>query len=468
MKKFLVVLLSLGLIVAFAASASADTTNVKFQGAYYVAGVYDNNPTLTGIGGYSRAVFHQRFRLQPVFQVAEGLTFTARFDALEKHWGDLNWKGGFTADGDQTSSRKVNTTAATNTNLQESIEMERSYVTFKTAVGMFDIGYQNADGWGTQFCDAAVTRPRIMYTTAMGPLNLGLVYEKWFEADSSAAADTKVDADMDTYALFGIYKFKGGEAGLLYKYYYNAYTRTLATPYKQKLNQVSPYMKATFGPVYLEAEVNYWFGKATEFENPVAGVDDVKADTLTAYILAKMNVGPAYVGGQIGYLSGNDPSDATKNKEVQNKNTTWQPLLILGGSDRNDWLGGRGIGGGVAGNTLASTTNKGTNLTIGTIFAGMNPTPKLNVEAVIGYAYATKKPWRTPATPGVAGNPATEYLSDKIGTEIDLKATYKIYDNLSYYVAAGYLFSGDYWKRDSATAQVDNDYVLMNKLELTF
>jgi hypothetical protein len=91
MKKFLVVLLSLGLIVAFSATASA--ADVKFGGGYYVAGHYQNNPSLaSGDAAYSHAFFYQRLRLQPVFQIAEGLTLTARMDALEKQWGNNNWE----------------------------------------------------------------------------------------------------------------------------------------------------------------------------------------------------------------------------------------------------------------------------------------------------------------------------------------------------------------------------------------
>ena len=84
MKKLLVVLLSLGLIVAFSTAASA--VDVKFSGGYYVVGVYENNPELIK-GGYSRAAFFQRIRVQMEFVVAEGLSMTGRFDALEKQWG---------------------------------------------------------------------------------------------------------------------------------------------------------------------------------------------------------------------------------------------------------------------------------------------------------------------------------------------------------------------------------------------
>jgi len=477
MKKLLVVLLSLGLIVAFAAAASADTTNVKFQGTFYVSGVYDNNPTLTKDNGYSRAVFHNRLRLQPVFQIADGLSFTARFDALEKNWGDINYKGasGFT-DGDQTSGFAAGIATTNTAKVQESIQWERAYVTFATALGVFDVGYQNADGWGTEFVDAAVTRPRIQWMSAMGPLTLGFVYEKWVEDDHNVlltpSIDTLTDGDFDTYSMFGVYKFTGGEAGLLYKLYYNDTQRAVTTagagttatgPFKSRFSVLAPYMKGTFGPVYVEAEGEYFFGKYKQWENPIAGTAtgaDVDAAGYAFYLKGQFNMGPANFGAMFGYLAGNDPNDATKEREAYfNKNTTWQPLIIIGGSDRNDWLGGStALGGGNGANTLQSKTNKMTNLAVGTIYAGYNPTPKLALKATAGYAYAPNKP-------GATGK---EFVSDRYGTEFDLQATYKLYDNLSYYVGAGYLWTGDYWKGSNVNAQVDNDYVVVNKLELAF
>jgi len=52
--------------------------------------------------------------------------------------------------------------------------------------------------------------------------------------------------------------------------------------------------------------------------------------------------------------------------------------------------------------------------------------------------------------------------------EFDVKATYKIYDNLSYMVGAGYLWAGDYFKGVGGTTKVDNDYLLLNQLTLSF
>ena len=52
------------------------------------------------------------------------------------------------------------TTASTQT-LQENLEIEHAYVTFKTAIGQFQIGYQNVDEWGTVFGDTPGSRPRV-------------------------------------------------------------------------------------------------------------------------------------------------------------------------------------------------------------------------------------------------------------------------------------------------------------------
>jgi hypothetical protein len=97
-------------------------------------------------------------------------------------------------------------------------------------------------------------------------------------------------------------------------------------------------------------------------------------------------------------------------------------------------------------------------------FAGFNPMPKLNVEAALTYATVDKKAISMKWATGIV----TEAVSDKLGTEFDVTATYKLYDNLSYMVGAGYLWTGDYFKGSNANATVDNDYILINKLTLSF
>ena len=65
---------------------------------------------------------------------------------------------------------------------------------------------------------------------------------------------------------------------------------------------------------------------------------------------------------------------------------------------------------------------------------GVNPTPQLDILASFSWAQADKKP-------------ASDICMDgDYGFEIDLTGTYKITNNLSYMLGAGYLFTGNYFK----------------------
>jgi hypothetical protein len=481
MKKLLVVLLSLGLIAAFSLTASA--ADVKFGGSYYVVGVYENNPTLSSDNGYSHALFYQRVRIQPVFQIAEGLTFTARMDALEKQWGNTNWKGtsnlaGVASEDDLTSSRKttVQTTGATQ-KIQENFEFERGYMTFLTGIGQFQVGYQNVDDWGTDFGDYSNSRPRIQFATKVGSIILAAAYEKVSE-NSTVVANYQVDNDKDTYALSATYKDKGVETGLLYKYYANNSFNKYGI--KQKMTQLSPYAKVTVGPLYIEGEATYWFGKFAELSAPntlfPAGTADIDLKAMSFYLKGKMNAGPAYFGALFSYASGNDLSDKTKfTTAPSGGGTNFAPALLLLNDGFNTWVGGNAVASptdkttvlapGAVGTTIYNpVTSSKYNTIIYNAFAGFNPNPKLNVEAALTYATVDKKAISLNWTSGVI----TEAVSDKLGTEFDVKATYKIYDNLSYMLGAGYLWTGDYFKGSNANATIANDYVLMNQLTLSF
>jgi len=88
MKRFWLVLLSLGLIVAFSTSAMA--VDVKFSGEYYAAGMYLDKTTLkkdSGVDGPSTAFYFQRLRLTTTFIVSPGLMLTTRADIMERAWG---------------------------------------------------------------------------------------------------------------------------------------------------------------------------------------------------------------------------------------------------------------------------------------------------------------------------------------------------------------------------------------------
>ena len=228
-----------------------------------------------------------------------------------------------------------------------------------------------------------------------------------------------------------------------------------------------PYMKATFGGFYVEAEGQYIGGKTAKYESPSTAAD-IDKEGYGFWVMGKYTMGPAYFGGQFGYSSGNDTVNAggsnvvaagsTKDKSGTVSSTSWTPALIFGNANLRSWMYGQDIGNG--GSPTATTTpvsynnNNKQNLILWNAFAGFNPTPKINIEGAFTYAYADKKP--------------ANFVDSNYGIEADIKATYKIYDNLTYMVGAGYFWTGDYFKGTSDSTTIGNDYILLNQLTLNF
>ena len=131
---------------------------------------------------------------------------------------------------------------------------------------------------------------------------------------------------------------------------------------------------------------------------------------------------------------------------------------------RDQWVGN--LKGNLATSYIAgSTAATSFQMTNGYMFQGrfgVRPMDKLDILAKVTYATAATTPT------GAPGSPTLNYVGKDYGTEIDLIATYKITNNLSYMLGAGYLFTGDYFKGQNAANAVQNDFLVINKLTLTF
>jgi hypothetical protein len=454
MKKFWTVLLAVAFVAGFAMSASA--ADVKFGGTYYVYGMYVDNPSLKAQGSktnadqQAQAFYQQRLRVQTEFKIAEGLALVTRFDALEKQWGQgtatfgTGWR---VSDGYDVTNRSSQGLAGTRT--QENIEFERAYIDFTTKIGRFMVGYQNFIAWGTMFLDTHITRPGIKYFVPVGPLTVVAAIEK--VVDQNSVPGQQTDADYNIYDIGAIYKFGAGDAGILYQYGDVRMARAGAAPalgWSRKLHIINPYAKMKFGPVYFEAEGVYGFGDWAKYD--VAGQQDVSAEGLGLYLHAKGDFGPAYVGGQFVYMRGDDPNTADKREgtiaAALLAGQAYDPCLILwndglyGGSHRMGHLTG------YAANTSVFIDNTW----FYQIYGGFKPVAKADIMMSLSYAYADKKP--------------LNYAGDVYGTEIDLVAKYKLFDNLEYMVGAAYLWTGNYYKGVNDKNQIDNNYMLIHKL----
>jgi hypothetical protein len=482
MRKFWIVMLAVGLMIAFTvpAFAAVGGADVKFSGQYLINGIYTSNPAMkktdntTGAGPY--AVYDQRFRLQTDFKIAEGLVLVTRFDALEKRWGDTTWNGTY-------DSNTRPSSGASGAYVQENIEFERVYLDFKTAIGQWQVGYQNFTSWGTTIGDGANTKPGIKYLFATGPITLVAALQRNSEGQVVASTKTydMIDTDSDAYDLGVIYKWSGGEAGILFEYA-DLKSVKASAGYASQLYVVDPYAKMTFGPVYVETELIWITGKAKKYESGVTGTD-MDANQLGFYIKANVDLKPAYVGAQFLYSSGDDYGSASKQNSgwlrLLNAGNAYEPCLIFGSYWYNHAVGTTATGyatgtNGAMGQTSATAFGAGTNaysyffdnVWLAQFYAGVKPIPALDVFFSYTWLKADTKPRTNKGVAVSAANP--EFVSDSLGQEIDLKVTYKIFDNLTYMIGGAYFFTGDYFKGTSASNQIDNTYLIMHQLLLNF
>lgn len=433
MKKFCVALLAAAMVAGSALCASA--ADVKFSGSYYAQGFVADNWTLgNSDDATTSALYGQRLRMGMEFKVAEGLTFNTRFDALEGRWGQLGTYGAPSTTGYYNRSG----------NDESNISFDRAWVTFAVPFGKFDVGRMNSASWGTRFGDNDWEAERIGYTWTSGPFTLGALAEKLRE--NYAGPGSAADDDQNNYHVYGLYKWNSGIAGLKIMYTRDGgagtTTATWADDYTDKKWTIQPYAQATFGNFFVEAELNYVLG-----ERDYATGESVDYDNaFNAYIHGKGTFGPAYVGALYAYVSGEDTTD-TDIQAGPNGGLQWDPCLILWNQYSNKWVGNLGGAHGYsAGNSM-------TNAHAFQLYGGYMPMPKLDLRASVTYAMADET---------VANQ------DDEIGTEIDLTASYKIFDNLTYTVGAGYLFAGDYFKGTTSTNVTDDTYLLMHRLDLSF
>ncbi len=447
MKRIWVVLVSLGLMVVFSASAMA--VDLKFSGEYYAAGMYLDKTSLrkdAADEGPSTAFYYQRLRVQTDFIVAPGLILVTRFDAMERAWGASrsatmvsDGKGGFVGAAQAADSAG---TVAEN----ENIAFDWVYVDYKSPIGRFSAGYMNDGSTGTIFGNSYSPKPRIKYSYTIAPVTINLAYTKEKEKSTRNGVAGFADADNDKYGIEGVFSWKNGKAGLNVNYYDYREKRPASDYYKRTYFLLTPYAIAKIGPVALQAELNYLTGDQ-KYEFPSTKFD-VDLQGISGWVDATADFKMFYIGGSIAYVSGDDDGTTNKNEGFSvNGGRDWQPCLIMWNYERTNWAG-----------TLTGydATAQDTNMTNGWFFqvrGGVRPVDKLDIMASVAYARADK--------------PNT-VLEREYGYEVDLIATYKITNNLSYMLGVGYLIAGDYYKGTSNVHQINDDFLVINKLTLTF
>ena len=452
MKRFWLVILSVGLVLSFSAQAFA--VDVKFSGSFYAAGMYldkvtlINNASVDEYSSTSTAFYYQRLRVQTDFIVSPGLKLVTRFDAMERIWGGARSSASTAPDYIGQYPFVSAGTQAENQN----IAFDLAYIQYASPIGTFTAGYQLDDVWGTVFGDNSAPQGKIGWSMQMGGWTaMAQIVKVWERNYTAINTGAPTDVDWDKYIAGVIYNWQGGEAGARYFYSRNAIIKAPdgAVIY---LNSIQPYAKAQIGPVKVQAELDYYWGDVKpENEDP-----NMKLESINFFLDAVADFNMFYVGGTFAYLSGDDPGT---NDKIEGSNYLfiagatsggydWNPCLIMWNFDRTYWASYLPGYGGVANYSPME------NAWFWQIRGGVRPLAALDIMASVSYANADKKP--------------EDVLNNAYGWEFDLTGTYKITNNLSYMMGVGYLWTGDYYKGSNGDNNLNNNYLLINKLTLTF
>jgi hypothetical protein len=448
MKRCGTVLLLLGLSLIFCSAALA--VDLKIGGEFIAGGIYLDQTTVkkdTATDGPSTAFYFQRLRLNTTFMVSPGLMLIIRTDIMERAWGAARSNPDNAFDTGSAGTKAEN----------ENIAFDWAYINYTSPVGTFRVGYMNDNVFGTVFADGAGPKGKVAWSYARGPWFVTVQIVKMGENNYTAQSNTVTASDVDNNKTCAAirYTWKGGEAGVLGGYGRDA-THRPNDNYKASFYTVIPYASAHLGPVKLQAEADYFWGKWRKYET---GAPDLEMDSLSAWIDATADFGKFYAGGSIAYVSGDDPGTdkLEANSILVNGGRDWTPCLIMFNSDLSYWAGNQ-IGHNPSLTPLNPYGYNGGPMTNAWFFqgrAGVRPIDKLDIMASVAFANADKKP-------------TASWLYNDYGYEVDLTATYKITNNLSYMLGTGYLFTGKYFKGVSDSNAVANNYLVVNKLTLTF
>lgn len=476
MKRFWLVLLSLGLIIAFNISVYA--ADAKFAGEFFLQGWYNKNASLLDkdAGGSNRgssAFYTERLRVGIDFEVAKGLKLGTRFDALDRKWMAARTSDVTSTPDSATVGNKIGTTYSE----KENIGFEIAYVQFFTPIGLFTVGDTISGQFGTPFNDyVGFHNPIIAYTIMKGPWIITPSYKKSQDgADYPAgtAIGGGTDFDTDTYTLQVQNRWSTGSAGGQFSW---VRKRTGSPNSETDIPFGVLFFRNQFGKIFVEDEAMIVFGMAdfTKWSGALKtayGLTDVENDwSISNYFNINVDLAPAKIGFMFVYSPGDDPATLDKREggyhNALGNDKSFNPCLIMFNYDYVRWMGQLlGNQAALAGyNSIAGTPRTVIQTGLDTyfdnvwfyqIYGDFAVNPKLKISANFSYAYADEKP-------------SAAYVSKKYGYELDAMVRYKIYDNLEYMIGAAYLWTGDYFKGTSTATPIEDNYLLTHKLTLTF
>jgi hypothetical protein len=393
MKKLFVVLLALGLVVAFSVPACA-VENI-FGGYWRTRAFTQQDFDGTDSGEKDQQIVDTRTRLYYTAKFSDNFKFVNKFE-FNTTWGD-------TDGGDIGADGKLD------------FRIKNSYVDFTIDSVNAKIGVQGyALARGFLFSDD-VSGAVVTYKGDGVSVPFA-----WLKAYEGGKGVDKNDADVDYYAIAPTFSID--------KITVNPYLLWITSDDYSQWNKLPAGAPALVGETeadlyYLGVDVNANVGAASVWFTGIyetGSVEDtVDSGDISAYLVAlggSTKVGPATVRGQFFYATGNDVDD-------EDYNAFWVPA-----GQCYYWSEILGYG------IFDTNVNDGCGYQISDIMAfnlgaTLKPMDKVTVKLDL---------WNASL---VEDDPATG--ENSLGTEVDLVVTYALLENLKLDVVAAYLFAGD-------------------------
>ena len=443
MKKLGMLALAALLVVAFTVPASA--IEVQFGGYWRTRFYMNQNFTgedETEARDFSWVDTRTRLYMTTIFH--ENLKFVNRFE-FDTVWGSrLGARSGA-----GTGNRSYGEIGADGAN----IEIKSSYADFDLGPINAKVGVQGmrlARGFliDHDFAGAQV---------AFQGENFSIPFI-WLKANEGGMGRDANDFDVDAYAIAPSFKAGGVKINPYFMYIYSKNVQDFADPTKDGFYRrpTDPPLNAYEGLdiFYAGADldfnidpVSFWLTGIYQFgeADPVGGGPSVDFDAWLAAAGFSVGFGFGDIHGQAFYATGDDGSDATKIEQFFVPG--WLPSYYwseIMGYGMFDWQVSRNAPSDQIGNILAA--NLGVTI---------KPMPKLSVSFDAWYAQLAEK--ITLPT----GN-EENYL----GTELNLKITYQLVQNLNLDIVGAYLFAGEATTLDSPNDA--NPYEVGARLSLSF
>lgn len=240
---------------------------------------------------------------------------------------------------------------------------------------------------------------------------------------------------------------------------------------------INPYFMGQFGPLGIEAEILYGFGKVDLDErrqDPVTGewFDEIDAKALEATIDLKYDIAGFTFNGGYTYVQGDSEYTDDEASEIgyfeRNNDLEHGFLLTSDVSNLQSTLGGvddRGVPlGNLAGGPQTLTGTAGYQM----YWLGAKYQVLDNLK--LGLLYVNSKADDPPyfnLDPN-AGAIDTRQWDDDHGAEYDFTLEWNIMDSLKFYGVVAHLEAGDYWKQGDPTREIENNTTVYGRLMVEF